>query len=513
MTDTLFQIENASKRYGEVPALVAADLTLRRGEVHALIGENGAGKSTLIKIMAGVVSPDSARFTLRGQPITIHSPQDALTHGMRFIHQELSFVPELSVAENIFLGGTYPRWAGVFVNWRELNQRARHVLTTIGIDHIPPDVSMASRSTGDQMLVRIAAAFAGDSSLMGESVERPPRIYVMDEPTAALNGDEVALLFAVIRRLQALGDAVLYVSHRLDEIFQIADTTTVMRNGQVVATEPTTDLTHEDMIRLMTGRDFDQVYPSRPEPSAQQPLLQITGLHTHALHDIHLSLHRGEVLGVTGLRASGQTDLLRAIVGVDPATEGHITLEGAPLPFGATARWANGITYVPRERRSEGLVMGRSVRDNLTLPHLRDLARGGIVTDSGREHTLAARFGDRTRLKATGTAQTVRELSGGNQQKVVFARAIAGEPAVLLLDEPTRGVDVGAKFDIYTLIREVSATGTGVMLSSTDLPELIGMCDRIAVMREGRLATVVEAAGLTENDLLSLCYRKAHDAS
>jgi ribose transport system ATP-binding protein len=512
MTDILLQIENASKRYGDVPALVDADLTLRRGEVHALIGENGAGKSTLIKIMAGVVTPDSARFQLNGQSITIHAPQDALAHGMRFIHQELSFVPELSVAENIFLGESYPRRLGVMVDWGRLNDMADATMKNIRIDHINPRTTMARLSVGDQMLVRIAAAFAGDRALV-EGESRANKVYVMDEPTAALNGDEVALLFAVIRRLRELDDAVLYVSHRLDEIFEIADTTTVMRNGQVVATQPTADLTHDDMIRLMTGRDFDQVYPARQEQLKAETLLHVIDLSTQAVHGVDLTLGRGEVLGVTGLRASGQTDLLRALIGVDRATAGTITLNGDPLPDGATARWRVGVTYVPRERRSEGLVMGRSVRDNLTLPHLRDLARGGVIADRGREHALASQHGDRTRLKSTGTAQTVRELSGGNQQKVVFARAIAGDPAVLLLDEPTRGVDVGAKFDIYTLIREVSAAGTGVILSSTDLPELIGMCDRIAVMRDGRVATVVEAAGLTQQDLLSLCYRKSHDVS
>ncbi len=510
MTDILLQIENASKRYGDVPALVDADLTLRRGEVHALIGENGAGKSTLIKLMAGVVSPDSARFTLHSEPISIRTPQDALNHGMRFIHQELSFVPELTVAENIFLGEPYPRRLGMLVDWGQLNKAADETMRNIGISHIRPQATMARLSVGDQMLVRIAAAFAGDRALVGGG-ERQNKVYVMDEPTAALNGDEVALLFAVIRRLQALGDAVLYVSHRLDEIFEIAGMTTVMRNGRVVATQPTADLTHDDMIRLMTGRDLDQVYPARVKPLEKKQLLVMRGVHTKTLHDVTMMLHEGEVLGVTGLRASGQTDLLRALVGVASVQAGQVTLRGEPLPDGATARWSAGITYVPRERRSEGLVMGRSVRDNLTLPHLRELARGGVFVDRGREHVLAAQYSERTQLKATGTFQTVRELSGGNQQKVVFARAIAGEPSVLLLDEPTRGVDVGAKFDIYTLIREISATGTGIILSSTDLPELLGMCDRIVIMQGGRVATVVEAAGLTEQDLLRVCYREAQD--
>ena len=502
----LFTITHASKSYADVPALVDASLTLNPGQVHALIGENGAGKSTLIKIMAGVVSPDSAQFTLRGHPVAINNPQDALRHGMRFIHQELSFVPELSAAENIFLGRPYPRYAGLLVNWRDLNRRAETVLNAIGINHINPQKTMASLSTGDQMLVRIAAAFAGDDALMsGEA--RIPKVYVMDEPTAALTGKEVEMLFNVIRRLRDIGDAVLYVSHRLDEIFEITDTTTVMRDGQVVATRPTDDLTHDDMIHLMTGRELAEMYPPRQTTIESTPLLRATNMRSKSVRDATFTLHAGEILGVTGLRASGQTALLRALIGVDKITAGDVTLDAKPLPGGTSERWQAGLAYVPRERRSEGLVMSRTVRDNMVLPHLNHLARGGIFANRAAEQRLSHQYSDSTHLKSTGTEQIVRELSGGNQQKVVFARALAQQPRVLLLDEPTRGVDVGAKFDIYTLIREISAAGTGILMSSTDLLELIGMCDRIMIMQYGELTAIVDAAGMTQNELLTLCYR------
>ncbi|MEO0562602.1 MAG: sugar ABC transporter ATP-binding protein, partial [Chloroflexota bacterium] len=385
---SLFTIKNASKSYGDVPALVDAALALQPGEVHALVGENGAGKSTLIKIMAGVVAPDTATFTVNGETVQVHNPQDALHHGMRFIHQELSFVPELSVAENVLLGQPYPQRFGILVDWDTLNRRAARVLHTIGIDHIKPNTIMARLRTGDQMLVRIASAFAGDDAfLMGEA--RKPKIYVMDEPTAALTGAEVDMLFAVIRRLRDLNDAVLYVSHRLDEIFEITDTTTVMRNGSVVATQPTRQLSHDDIIQLMTGRELEDMYPSRTSSAKRKPLLNVIDLRTKSIKDVSFTLGLGEILGVTGLRASGQTDLLRAVVGIDRATSGDIQLDGDALPNGTTARWEAGITYVPRERRSEGLVMSRSVRDNMVLPHLRHLARGGVFVDRGAERDLS----------------------------------------------------------------------------------------------------------------------------
>ncbi|MEL6272215.1 MAG: sugar ABC transporter ATP-binding protein, partial [Chloroflexota bacterium] len=381
---TFFHIANASKAYSGVPALQNASLTLRHGEVHALIGENGAGKSTLIKIMAGVVSPDSAAFTLRGESVSIQSPQDALALGLRFIHQELSFVPELSVAENIFLGQVYPRIGGVLVNWRELNRQAREVLHSVGIDHIQPQVQMARLSTGDQMLVRIAAAFV-DSTALDDDGERTAKVYVMDEPTAALTGAEVEMLFGVIRELKAIGDAVLYVSHRLDEIFTIADTVTVMRNGEVVTTQPVSEMTHDDMIVQMTGRELVNVYPPRETMLKDTPTLVVNNLMTPSLHGVSFTLVEGEILGVTGLRASGQTELLRALIGTDRITSGNITLNGSNIPGTTTHRWQEGITYVPRERRSEGLMMGRSVRDNMVLPHLRDLAVGGVFTDYRQE--------------------------------------------------------------------------------------------------------------------------------
>lgn len=499
----LLTVRRASKSYSGVPALIDAALDLRAGEVHALMGENGAGKSTLIRILAGVLDADSVEVQVRGQPVTIHNPQAAFDHGLRFIHQELNVVPQLSVSENIFLGQAYPTLFGVKVRWRQFHERARHVLDQLGVRHIDPREIMARLSPGDQMLASIARAFAGDDLSSGTTAI----VYVMDEPTAALTGQEIAQLFAVINRLRERGCAVLYVSHRMDEIFKIADRVTVMRDGRVVDTRDIHSVTPADLIYLMTGRDLQHVYPARAEPHGSDIVLDVRDLHTRAVRGVTFELRAGEILGVAGLIGSGRTELLRALIGADRALGGEIRLDGKPLKrLSPASAWERQIAYVPEERRSQGLILSRSVAENMTLPQLRHFSRMGAVLAHGAERRASASLGESVRLKARSTAQITRELSGGNQQKVVFARALARPPRVLLLDEPTRGVDVGAKADIYTLIREISATGAGVIMVSSDLPELLGMADRVLVMRAGRLKTIAPCYGLTQEGLLGLCY-------
>lgn len=501
---SLLTLSGAHKSYAGIPALVDAALDLRAGEVHALMGENGAGKSTLIKILAGVLSPDSIHITLRGQPAFIHHAQDAFNLGLRFIHQELNVVPQLSVAENVFLSQPYPTRAGVLVNWNKLNQRARQVLVQLGVSHISPRDQMARLSPGDQMLVSIARAFVGDDTGSSHSAAS---IYVMDEPTAALTGQETATLFKVIDGLRARGCAVLYVSHRMDEIFKIADRVTVMRDGRVVDTRPKADVTSADLIRMMTGRALQQVYPPREMPPDDRTLLDVQGLETSAVRDVSFQLKAGEILGVAGLAGAGRTELLRAIMGVDRLRAGSILLEGKLLPGRSpTAAWSHGIAFLPEERRSQGLILTRPISNNVTLPGLRHFSRGSFFLDHRAERQTTITTGDSVRLKSRSPSQPVRQLSGGNQQKVVFAKALARPPRLLLLDEPTRGVDVGAKVDIYALIRQVSAAGTGIILVSSDLPELIGLTDRILIMRAERLVGSVPTSGLTEEKLLALCY-------
>lgn len=504
---TLLTVRSANKTYGGIPALIDASLELLPGEVHALMGENGAGKSTLIKILAGVLTPDSIQLTIKDRPATINHAQAAYDLGLRFIHQELNVVQQLSVAENIFLGQPYPTYAGVFVNWNALNLAAAHVLSQLGVSHINPKQSIARLSPGDQMLVSIARAFVGE-----DGKETTASIYVMDEPTAALTGQEADQLFAVIDRLRERGCAILYVSHRLNEIFQIADRITVMRDGRVVDTRPIKSVTPADLITMMTGRDLQQVYPSRTIPHTDQILLDVNNLSTAEVRGVTFQLKAGEILGVAGLNGSGRTQLLRAIMGADRQRGGIVALDGKVVkdlsPWGS---WGRGIAFVPEERRSQGLILSRSISDNATLPHLKHLSRAAVFLNHRAERESSTRLGESVRLKARNASQTVRQLSGGNQQKVVFARTLMRSPRVLLLDEPTRGVDVGAKADIYALIRQISADGTGVLMVSSDLPELIGMTDRILIMRGGQMVNMVQTAGLTEAKLLTLCYGDDRD--
>jgi ribose transport system ATP-binding protein len=515
MTDTvpLLARRAATKRYNGIPALLDASLDLFGGEVHALMGENGAGKSTLIKLLGGATTADSIQIALRGIPTTLANPQAAYRLGLRFIYQELNVVPQLSAAENIFLSQPYPKRLGMFVNWGRLYREANTALNAIGAGHIRPHIPMARLSPGNQMLVCIARAFL---SADGSSVS----IYVMDEPTAALSRHETELLFRVIDNLRQQGCAILYVSHRMDEIFAIADRVTVLRDGQVVASQPIHAVSPDELISQMIGRKLQSAFPPREhrlsdEKAPSSPVLEVHHLTTSDLHDISFTLHNGEILGVAGLVGSGRTELLRVLMGVDRPSQGKILLNGASQKRRTpTCSWHNGMVYVPEERRTQGLILSRSVTDNVTLPHLRYFSHFGLFQDHPLESRLTHELGAAVNLRFTGHRQHTRELSGGNQQKVMFARALARSPRVMLLDEPTRGIDMGAKFDIYSLIRQASTAGTGILMVSSDLPELLGLCDRILVMRRGQLVTIIEAAGLTEENLLALCYGEVRrDAS
>ncbi len=465
------------------------------------MGENGAGKSTLVKVLAGVTRADEVTLRLQGQPITIDNASDAWRAGLRFVHQELNVVPSLSIAENLSLGSPFPQRAGFFVDWRRLNAVAARTLSELGVAHLRPAARVSRLGTGDRMLVQIAAALNDDAT---------GKVYVMDEPTAALTGEERARLFSVIKRLTGSGCAVLYVTHRMDEVFAVCDRVTVMRDGRSVATARTEEMTEGELIRLMTGRTLSEVYPARTTPLGERSVLRVVGLSGPFVKDIHFTLREGEVLGVAGLAGAGQHALLRLLVGADPRTGGEVLIGDRPFRGGPAAAWRRGLAFVPEERRAQGLVVTRSVRDNVTLPHLERLSRAGFWTDRRRETRLSRERGEAVRLRATGPGQTVSRLSGGNQQKVMFARATAGGPRVLLLSEPTRGVDVGAKHDIYRLIRELSAGGVGIVIASADFAEMLGLCDRVLVLREGKQAGIVDAAGLTSEGLLRLCYGEAN---
>lgn len=496
------EVEHAAKSFDGVSVLHGVSLSVLGGEAHALMGENGAGKSTLIKLLAGVLRADRLDLKVCGEGASIHSPADAQRLGFRFIHQELNLVTSLSVAENIFLGHPYPRTAFGTVRWSELARRAQATLEGLGVTHIAPRQAAGELSVGDAMLVSVARAFAGEAA----TTSRAARLYVMDEPTAALSRAETELLFAVIRRLKAQGSSVIYVSHRLDEIFEICDRITVMRDGEAVATTATGEVSPGELIEQMTGRPSDEVPPARTLTPGTVPVLKLADGANAWLKGVSFSLFAGEVVGVAGLTGAGRSELLRALAGADPLTSGNVELAGSHVKLSAPGKaWRHGVAFVPEERRTQGLVMTASVQDNTVLPHLGMLSRWGFA-DRKRKRALAQRVTSEVRLRARNLDQRVHSLSGGNQQKVVLARALAGSPKVLLLDEPTRGVDVGAKRDIYSLILEAAAEGAAVLMVSSDLQELLNLCNRVLVLHSGQLLYDVPTQGMSQADLLTLCH-------
>lgn len=495
----MLSIRNASKSFSGAIALSGARLDLAPGRVHALMGENGAGKSTLIKLLAGVYKADTMDVTLEGHPLALNNSEDARQAGFRFIHQELNIVPHLSVAENIFLGWPYPRNLGLAINWKELARRAEAALLQLGVDHIDVRLQAARLTTGDRMLVKIAGSLV---SVQGQEA----RLYVLDEPTAALSEDEAEKLFRVIRQLKTSGVAILYVSHRMNEVMEICDDVTVLRDGTTVLSKPVEETDRQQIIFAMTGREMEEVHPKRLSPTGAKIICAARAAATQHVRNIDFDLHEGEIIGVCGLTNSGQSELLHMFMGLSTVEHGSATIAGQDVPCSPTQAWQRDIAYVPRERRSEALMLRRSVQDNMVLPHLGSLSRSGGIANSGAEEALAERFSTLVRLKAASPRQSVYKLSGGNQQKVVFARALAAAPELLLLDEPTRGVDVGAKFDIYSLMRQASSEGCGIILNSSDLPELIGMCDRVIIMRDGVQSAILSADTLTPATLLAQFY-------
>ncbi|HTZ67097.1 MAG TPA: sugar ABC transporter ATP-binding protein [Roseiarcus sp.] len=499
---SLLSIAHLRKAYGGVLALKDASLELRAGETLALMGENGAGKSTLIKILAGAVAPDNGEIRVEGAAASLRNPEEAHQRGLRFIHQELNVVASLSVAENIFLGRVYPRRLGL-VDWRALNARAGVALAALGVEHVAPETIVSKLPVGDRMLVKIAAAFLEDDAARA-------RIFVMDEPTAALTKEESERLFQMIAALRGRGCGILFVSHRLDEVLSVADRITVLRDGETCATLAAKDATKAGLIELMTGRKDISGERGPTAPRDAPIVLAVNGLAGEGLRDVSFALRKGEILGFTGLAGAGPERLIRALVTSNAAEA--VTLEGAPVALrGPADAWARGIALTPRERRAEGLLLKRDVTRNVSLPHLERLSRLRWLVDRRKERARAVELGRRVRLKASGPYQKVSTLSGGNQQKVLLARAVAGAPRVLLLDEPTRGVDVAAKFDIYAFLQEITAAGASVVVVSSDHEELLRLCSRVAVLRDGKITATVPIEGLTPQRLLALCYGDPRD--
>ncbi len=488
------ELRGVTKRFGATLALADVDLDVRRGTVHALVGENGAGKSTLGRVIAGVHAPDAGELRVAGRPVELRSPRQALDLGLTIIAQELALVPERSVVENVYLGIEDHR--GPWVRRGALRRRFEELVETSGIV-VAPDVPVGSLGVGEQQKVEILRALARRAGLI-----------VMDEPTARLAAGETAALRATIRRLADGGTTVVFVSHFLDEILTLADTVTVMRDGRVVRSGPAADEDHRSLIEGMTGRKMEAAFPEKPSPKADaREVLRVSGLSRRgAFEDVSFTVRAGEIVALAGLVGAGRSETVRAVYGADRADRGSVTLDGKPLrvrhPRQAIAR---GVAMIPESRKDQGLLLTRSVRENVSLPFLRRLSRAGLVSTRRERHEAEQRTAE-VGVKAASSEVAVSALSGGNQQKLLFARSLMQTPSLLIADEPTRGVDVGAKRAIYGLLADLAAHDMAILVVSSELEEVLGIAHRILVMRGGRLVAELDGRTASENDVMAAAF-------
>jgi rhamnose transport system ATP-binding protein len=483
------ELRGITKQFGAVQALRGIDLALHGGQVHALVGENGAGKSTVVKILAGVHRPDLGQVLVDGEPVVLHSPADARDRGIAVIYQEPTLFPDLDVAENVFMG-RHPRGQLGRVDWPRMYREVEQLLASLGV-RLNPRIPVQGLSVADQQLVEIAKALSLDASVL-----------VMDEPTAALSAREVDELFAIVRRLRDRGVALLFVSHRLDEVFELADQVTVLRDGAHVVTAPAEALTTDQVVRHMVGRRLETLFP-KEAAEIGGTVLEVQGLsRVGAFEDISFELRRGEVLGCAGLVGAGRTELARVLFGIDRPDAGRILVGGREVQIGSpAAAMAHGIAYVPEDRHQQGLVLEFGIADNVVLPILRRVSRLGIL-DRRRARSLARDYTERLRVRSTGLDQLAGALSGGNQQKVVLAKWLTTNPEILLLDEPTRGIDIGAKAEVHRIVSGLAGGGLAILLISSELPEVLAASDRVLVFHQGRLAGVFTRAEATEERLM-----------
>ena len=479
----LLRMDGVRKRFGATVALASVDLSVRAGEVHALVGENGAGKSTLMKILSGAHPPDDGRMTLGGEPYRPAHPLEARRSGVSMIYQELSLAPHLSVMENIVLGVEPAR--GPFLRWREIRRRALEAMAQLGRTDIRPETPVHRLSIAERQLVEIARAVATGA-----------RLLVLDEPTSSLARDDIERLFALVRRLRGQGLGLIYITHFLEEVRALSDRFTVLRDGRSVGSGDSASVSHADLIALMVGRSVADLYPRtlRMRGEAVLALSDLAGRRRPV--QASLTLHRGEVLGIAGLIGAGRTELLRAIFGLDAVRSGRMKVKIYIGPASPAQSWSRGLGMVSEDRKTEGLALSLSLADNVTLSSLRAFVHPAAQAASSQ------RWIEKLGIRCRDPHQAVGDLSGGNQQKVALARLLEHEADVLLLDEPTRGIDVGSKAEIYRLIDELACAGRAVLIVSSYLPELLGICDRIAVMSRGRLHPARPVSELDEHRIM-----------
>jgi rhamnose transport system ATP-binding protein len=495
-TAPLVELRDASKSYGAVRALRDGNLALRAGEVRALMGENGAGKSTLVKVLGGVIRRDAGEMLVDGAPVDFHSPHGARDAGIAVIYQEPTLFPDLSVAENVVMG--YHPLGGL----KRIDRRAMHEQVTALMDRLgvrlDPDRPVRGLSIADQQIVEIAKALSFDA-----------RVLIMDEPTAALSGPEVERLFSVVRTLREHGAAVLFISHRLEEVFTICDTVTVMRDGAVVHDARMADMTPDEMVRRMVGRELSTLFPKQ-DADVGEVVLRVDGLTREGVFfDIGFEVRAGEIVALAGLVGAGRSEVARAIFGIDRPGAGRVEVAGRQLAPGRPgAAMRAGVGFVPEDRRQQGLVMDLSIARNTALTRLRALSRLGLIA-GGSETRLAREWASRLQLKFHRLRDPVGTLSGGNQQKVVLGKWLATEPKLLIIDEPTRGIDVGTKAEVHRLMSELAGRGLAVLMISSELPEVLGMADRVLVMHEGRITGELSRAEADEENVVRLATGQA----
>jgi ABC-type sugar transport system ATPase subunit len=489
----LLEVEGVGKSFGGVPVLVDVGLSLDEGRVLGLVGENGAGKSTLMNVLGGVLAPDGGRMRLGGEDYRPRTPAEASGRGIAFIHQELNLLANLSIAENVFLARLPRRRFSPFLDRAWLASRTREVLALVGLE-VSPWTPVSALAAGERQLVEIARALAANA-----------RVVILDEPTTSLSSAEVVRLFALLGRLKAEGRGLVYVSHTLGDVLRQADDVLVLRDGAVVASGPADGFDEASLIRHMVGRTLDTVFPPRSGATHGKPALEVSGLtRDGAFRDVTLTVRRGEVVGLAGLMGAGRTEVLRAVFGLDPVEGGTVRVHGSPLRPGSPRQAVSrGVALVTEDRRDDGLLLEASVADNLALVSLPAHARGGVIDRRCLVAALATQADAVGLDRGAGFARSAATLSGGNQQKVVLGKWLLAHPSVVLLDEPTRGIDVGAKQQVYQLVRDLADAGTAVLLVSSEFEELLGLADRILVMRQGVLAAELSREEFDQERILA----------
>lgn len=495
--NVILKLENITKKFPGVIALNNISLEIDTGEVHILLGENGAGKSTLVKILSGAYSKDVGEIYLHDEKVEIKNPRQSQEFGIGVIYQELNLIPHLSVAENIFLGREFIHSLG-FIDDKKLCVEAGKILTELNVD-INPSALVSTLGTAQQQMVEIARVLSLDS-----------KILIMDEPTSSLTKNEIKQLFATIEKLKQKGVAIIYISHRLEEIFEIGDRVTVLRDGNYVNTKLIRETNQEELIKMMVNRDLKDHYPKR-KATVGKELLRVENLSTEdLLKDISFKLNSGEVLGVYGLLGSGRTELARAIFGADTFENGEIYLNEIPTKINSPGRAIKeGIGFLTEDRKTQGLILDLCVKENISITSLDELTNFGVINNK-KELELSNNFISNLKIKTTGSNQNVRFLSGGNQQKVVFAKWLSSGANIFIFDEPTRGIDVGAKQEIYELMNQLTEKGCGIIMISSELPEILGMSDRIMVMYNGEITAELDNENLSQEVLLSSAVGEAY---